>query len=326
MDVVSTPLVRRRRPTWPELPGAVRTAIEGKLGATVDRWRSCDGGYSPGLASVLETVNGPAFVKATGPQNDYSRQLYRQEAQRAAALPRTVPAPAFRWVVEVEAGQNGVDGTWVAIASDAVPGRAPRTPWVPEDLDALISLARRIAGHAIPAGALPEAAEELATASWAKLASEGAVNSRLYDPWVRTNLDRLLALAAPVAEAVAGPFLVHGDLRGDNALIIEDSSGGLTAVAVDWPYAFRGAAFIDAVAMLPSVQIGGGPAPEEVLARLPLPSGSDADAVTCYLAHLTGYFVHASLRPPPQGIPHVRAFQRAQGEACIGWLRRRLGA
>jgi hypothetical protein len=214
----------------------------------------------------------------------------------------------------------------VAIASDAVRGRSPRTPWVPEELDALASLARRIAGHVLPAGALPEAVEELATASWAKLASEGAAGLRIYDPWAGVNLDRLVALAAPVAEAVAGSFLVHGDLRGDNALIIEDSPGGLTAVAVDWPYAFRGAAFIDTVAMLPSVQIGGGPAPEEVLARHPLPSGTDDDAVTCYLAHLAGYFVHVSLQPPPPGIPHVRAFQRAQGEACIAWLRRRLGA
>lgn len=97
------------------------------------------------------------------------------------------------------------------------------------------------------------------------------------------------------------------------------------AVAVDWAYPGRGAAFCDLVGMLPAVEVEGGPPPEEALRRRPLPQGTDEDAVTAYLVAITGYFVHASLQPPPPGIPHVRAFQRAQGEAGIAWLRRRLG-
>ena len=78
--------------------------------------------------------------------------------------------------------------------------------------------------------------------------------------------------------------------------------------------------------MLPAVATEGGPSPEEVLARHPLPCDTDEEAVTCYLAVITGYFLGSSLAPPPVGIPHVRAFQRAQAHACVSWLRRRLRA
>lgn len=47
--------------------------------------------------------------------------------------------------------------------------------------------------------------------------------------------------------------------------------------------------------------------------------------MTTFLVALTGYFVRSSLQPPPPGIPHVRPFQRAQGEVCVAWLRTRLG-
>lgn len=97
------------------------------------------------------------------------------------------------------------------------------------------------------------------------------------------------------------------------------------AVAVDWPCAARGAAFCDAVGMLPAVQIEGGPPPEEVLRRHPLPRDVEPDAVTCYLAALTGYFLKSSLDTAPPGIPHLRAFQRAQAEVGVAWLRHRLG-
>jgi hypothetical protein len=312
----------RRRPAWPELPAVVRAAVRDRIGAPVTGWTSRDGGYSPGMASVLETPRGRVFVKATGPGNDVALSLYRQEARRAAALPATVPAPALRWSLEVDAGDAG---EWVVVAADAVPGRAPRTPWRAAELDAVVDLARRIAAHDLAPGALPEAADELPSGRWALLADDRPQGLAAYDPWVAANLDRLAALAAPVREAVTGSCLAHGDLRGDNALLVDAPSGAPHAVAVDWPFAVRGAPFLDLVAMLPSVRLEGGPEPEEVLRRHPLPAGVEAEAVTCYLADLVGYFAHASLQPPPPGIPHVRAFQRAQAEVGVAWLRRRLG-
>ena len=69
--------------------------------------------------------------------------------------------------------------------------------------------------------------------------------------------------------------------------------GEWIVLAFDWPHAARGAA--------------------------------DPETVTTYAVSLAGFFVHESLLPDPPGIPHVRAFQRAQGEVCLDWLRVRLG-
>lgn len=51
---------------------------------------------------------------------------------------------------------------------------------------------------------------------------------------------------------------------------------------------------------------------------------ADPDAVTAALAGLAGFFLRNSLLPPPPGIPTLRAFQRAQGDAALTWLRSRL--
>lgn len=316
----------RVRPTWPELPEPVRAAIEERLCSTVTGWTSHDGGYSPGLASTLRTADGSLFVKAVATSHEMSARFYRDEAVRAAALPMGVPAPRFRWHLEIPS-----DGGWVAVASDAVEGRPPRTdPWDPDDLAELQRLARRIAEHEVPAGgAFPEFWAEWDDAI--RLADERPPGLATYDPWLSANLGRIAELTTPdqQAEAFAGPHLVHGDLRGDNALLLTAPDAvhpSASSVAVDWPNAVRGAAFLDQTSMLPAVRLEGGPAPEEVLARHPLPAGTDPEALTCWVAVMTAYFVARSVEPPPPGIPHVRAFQRAQAEACIPWLRQRLAA
>ncbi|GCB50952.1 hypothetical protein SNL152K_8299 [Streptomyces sp. NL15-2K] len=94
-------------------------------------------------------------------------------------------------------------------------------------------------------------------------------------------------------------------------------------VFVDWPHAVRAAPWFDLLIMLPCVRAQGGPDPEEVFAAHPLGRGADPDAVTAALAGLAGYFLQHSLLPPPPGIPTLRAFQRAQGEAALAWLRKR---
>jgi hypothetical protein len=39
------------------------------------------------------------------------------------------------------------------------------------------------------------------------------------------------------------------------------------------------------------------------------------------LIGLAGFFLDSARRPPPQSIPTVRAFQRAQGDAVLAWVR-----
>lgn len=318
----------RTRPSWPQLPETVREAIEARIGERVLSWTSHEGGYSSGMASVLHTAAGPVFVKAQGPENTYTQHLYREEAHRHAVLPDTVPAPALHWLIDVP------EASWVALAFDAVPGRQPSEALDGDDLTAVAELATRIAEHEIPAGTLPDMADLFDPDPWDELAGTAATDAAgvashlaTFGPWVRTHLDVLAELAAPCREALTGPYLQHNDLRADNTLILDEttSSTAPLAVAVDWPWAARGAAFADLVGMLPALHLAGGPTPEDVLDRHPLPPATDDDAVTCFLATLCGMWIERSMQPPPPGIPHLRAFQRGQAEVTIAWLRRRLG-
>ncbi|MDR7382228.1 hypothetical protein [Promicromonospora iranensis] len=318
----------RVRPTWPDLPTHVRDAVVARLGGPVAGWTSHDGGYSPGWALTLRTAAGSVFVKVASTEHEVAARLHRQEAQRAAALPDGVPAPAFRWSMELPE-PAGAEPAWVIVASDVVRGRAPRAePWDLDDLDRLQRLARRIAEHEVrEGGVFPDFGGKVLPDP-ALLADERPEGLATYDPWLAENLDRLAEIASPERqeEASAGPHLVHGDLRADNALIARQADGVEDAVAVDWPYAARGAAFLDQIGMLPAVRGAGGPTPQQVLDRTPLPAGTDAEAVTVWVAVLTAYFARGSLLDPPPGIPHLRAFQRIQAEACIPWLRDRLHA
>ena len=96
-------------------------------------------------------------------------------------------------------------------------------------------------------------------------------------------------------------------------------------MVVDWPWATRGAAWFDRLALLVNVGLNDPAAPldELLVAWLPDVGADDVDAV---LAGLGAYFVDVARRPDPPGLPTVRAFQRAQGEVVLRWLRERWSA
>lgn len=301
----------RRRPTWPELPASVRVRIEERLEEPVISWTSHDTGYSPGPALTLVTATGRVFVKAADvTAHPVSATLHRREAAVARALPDDLPMPSLSWILD--------DDDWVVVAFEAVEGHTPQVPWVEEDVRAVARLVDALAGVDAPE-LLPLQADGSFT-GWEKLAAGEQAGLDSYDPWVRENLGRLARIEPTWTAAVAGTRLIHGDLRGDNVLVRDGQ-----ALAIDWPYASRGAAFCDLVGWLPSLRIEGGPEPEQMLQSTAVGRAAGPEAVTAYLVAVTGYFVHESLLPDPPGIPHVREFQRAQGEVCISWLRERLG-
>jgi hypothetical protein len=127
---------------WPELPGFVRRAIEDALSGTVVAADSKEGGFSPGLASVLTLDSGAkVFAKAVSMQrNEFTVAAIRNEVRVLAALPETVPAPRLRWSYD--------DGDWVALITDAVDGHTPAQPWRRDELarflDAATILARSL--------------------------------------------------------------------------------------------------------------------------------------------------------------------------------------
>lgn len=305
------------RTPWEALPEAVRTAVADVLGAPVTHAATQPGGFSPGVAARLRTATGGrAFVKAVSARtNPDSPGLHRAEARTAAALPPTVPAPRLLGTYD--------DGTWVALVFEEVAGRQPHVPWRATELrrvlDAVADLGRALTPSPLPA---PPAAESLTAsfAGWERLTAPaaGPLRARL-DPWTRDRLPALADLAADWPRATAGDTLAHGDLRADNILLTTDDR----VVFVDWPHVVRAAPWFDLLVMLPCVAAQGGPDPEELFTAHPCGRDADPDGVTVALAALAGYFVEASLRPSPPGLPTLRAFQRAQGETALTWLRGR---
>ena len=154
---------------------------------------------------------------------------------------------------------------------------------------------------------------------WAELAAMDTPPAAL-DEWARSHLERLAELESGWPAACEGPTLVHGDVRADNVLLAAND-----VVFVDWPHAAVGTPVFDVIGWAPSVVLEGGPLPEELLALHVPPIRIEPDVITVLLAAVAGFFVSHSLRPGPPGLPTLRAFQAAQGEVALAWLRRRTG-
>ena len=123
----------------------------------------------------------------------------------------------------------------------------------------------------------------------------GEDDLRGVDPWAQRHLTELVALEAVSPDATTGTTLLHTDLRADNILLTPSR-----VYFVDWPWASRGAPWVDLAFMLPSIAMQRGPKPWEIVDNHPLG------------------------RTAP-GLPTVRAFQRDQGVPALEWLKRASG-
>ncbi|WP_200214091.1 phosphotransferase [Micromonospora coerulea] len=300
---------------WTDLPAGVRATVEELLGDRVVEAVSQPGGYSPGTADRVRTAGGRrAFVKAVSPaQNDRSPHLHRTEARIAAALPPYAPTPRLLGCHD--------DGEWVALVFTDVDGRHPATPWRHEELAGVLAALAAMAAALTPTPVptVRTAAEQLGPdfAGWRRIAADPPADLA---PWARAHLPELCAAADRGLAALSGDTLCHLDVRADNLLVGPDG----TVTVVDWPWACRGPSWLDTVLLLVNVRLHGGHDTEALLRDLPLTAGVDPAALTGVLAGLAGFFLDAARQPPPPGIPTVRAFQRAQGEALLPWLAERI--
>ncbi|MGW0927511.1 phosphotransferase family protein [Streptomyces sp. NPDC002644] len=305
------------RTPWWAVPAGVRRRVEDRLGAPVVEAATQTGGFSPGVAARVRLADGRrVFVKAVGPEpNPDTPGLHRAEARITAALPVAAPVPRLLFSLDR-------DG-WVVLVLEDVDGRTPAQPWRTDELRRVLTavgdLSRRLDPSPVTVPTLAEACDSRFR-GWRRLSTDAHDLSWL-GPWARRHLSRLAEREAGWQAAASGTALVHGDLRADNVLLTEDR-----VVVVDWPWAAVGAPWFDVVALAPSVLMHR--TAEE--AALPLleahltARGADPEDVTTVLAAVTGYFLHSSGLPSPPGLPTLRGFQRAQGDAALRWLRLRL--
>ncbi|SDU66425.1 phosphotransferase [Jiangella alkaliphila] len=302
------------RATWESLPAAVRAGVEDLLGSPVVAAVNQSGGFSPGLAARVRCADGGrAFVKAVGtPLNPESPGIHRREADVTAALPATAPVPRLRGSYD--------DGDWVALVFDEVDGRMPHEPWRPDELrlvvDGVTKLSRSLTPCPVPSPRLARDELREPMLCYRSLAADPPAD---LDPWERRHLNRLADLAASALDVVDGDTLVHYDLRADNVLL-----DGSRVWFVDWPWAFRGAVWIDSLMLLKNAAFHGHD-PEPYLDGHPLLGGVDPWHVTAALAGLAGFFGANGRRPAPPGLPTIREFQLAQHATTLAWVRRRTG-
>ncbi|HEX2850278.1 MAG TPA: aminoglycoside phosphotransferase family protein [Acidimicrobiales bacterium] len=303
---------------WDEVPEDVRSRVAAALGSPVVTAVNQPGGFSPGVAARCRLADGRrCFIKSVSPEpNPSTPDLHRREAEVASALPPHLPVPALLDVID--------DGTWVTLVFEEIEGQPPAQPWSMEDLAATFGSLEELAAATTPCPVvtLPSFVERhrAAFAGYRTLAGGGAAPVDGLDPWTRRHLDALAALEDGWEDAAAGSSLLHSDLRADNLLVTPDGA----VVVVDWPHACIGPAWVDKACMLPSVGLGGGPSPAEVVAALDPFGEVEPEALDLVLVALCGYFTHQGAQPDPPGLPTVRAFQRAQGAVAREWLMVRL--
>ncbi|MFC4533994.1 aminoglycoside phosphotransferase family protein [Sphaerisporangium dianthi] len=313
----AAPATGVRRP-WQDVPDELRHAIESHMASEVAQAVTQTGGFSPGVAARLLFQDGRrAFVKAVGPlPNPHSADIHRAEARVAALLPPEAPAPRLL-------ASFDLDG-WVALLFQDIEGRQPAQPWRADELGRVLDTLDEMATRLTPSPIAAPSARERLTGMFENWRTVAAARDKGEDdlaglsPWVVAHLDDLAELESRWPEAAVGDTLVHGDIRADNLLLTDDQ-----VFVVDWPWAFLGPRWFDVAAMLPSVRMQGGPPPEQVVAEHRVTREADPAALTSVLAAFAGYFACQARLPAPPGLPTLRAFQHAQGQAALEWLRER---
>jgi aminoglycoside phosphotransferase len=287
------------------------------MGARVVRAETRYGGFSPGVASLLELSDSErVFLKAVSAKvNEGARELYRMEARVASALPPKVPAPRFLWAEEAD--------PWIALAFEAVEGRNPRLPWRRTDLERVLAevarMHRLLTPTPLPLPTLAASHREKFR-HWREVppGRTGAKATAVFGPWVRSHREELSRAEARWERAARGRTMLHWDLRADNIVLSPRE-----VHFVDWPWACVGAAWTDLVALLPSVAMQGGPPPWELFEHHPDALGVRDEDLDAVLAAIAGLFLGRGRMPSVSSLPRLRPFQWAQGREAIRWLRYR---
>ncbi|MER5646041.1 aminoglycoside phosphotransferase family protein [Streptosporangium sp. NPDC002524] len=293
------------KPQWDDLPGNVRHTVEQRIGQVL-KADPVTKGLMPGLAVRLHTEDGgTVFLKAVSTASP-AASLYARERKAGTVLPPSLPAPRLLWSGEVEG--------WIVLLHEYVDGRdadlSPGSPDVPLVLDTLVALNESLTPcpgqDAVPGVAANVAMLQAKAARLLALPAEELPYRAMYEA----------ALGRFSLDALDGDTLLHYDLHSGN-FRIDDGR----AHVIDWAFAVRGAAWIDAVMLGPRF-IEAGHTPEQtetLLARVLAWRSAPADDVTALAALWTLFRLHKARFGPAEG----RDFRARAAKAGRAWVRHR---
>lgn len=295
------------------VPPSIHHWAEETLGAPVVDIQPRFGGMSPAAAVSLRAANGArAFVKAVSADiNPDTPKHFRHEMAVLAALP---PAPYRAGLLSTYD-----DGHWVALALEDVDGRHP--DWSSADDRAMV-----LAEVQAQASELTPIPNRLPAQSARTPIAKHVTTMQAAEPgeldglpaWAVDELPRLLELAEQCLDHHRDETFCHFDLRHDNILIRHRDG---QPVLLDWGMSRRGQRWGDtavfALEWVDSTRF------DDIVATADLSAQDDID-ITGFLAGIGCFMCMVSTRPALPGLPHLPAFRRQLGMACLAGVRRRL--
>jgi Phosphotransferase enzyme family len=316
---------------WAESPQKLRVAILAELAnvgfGSVVGATSISGGFSPGMIEQLLLDDGRSvFVKASSSElNPVTPTLHLREALLIQQFPASIPHAS--WIATVNVAP------WIGLITEFLPGGNPEVPVTQSSVGGMLDLVDRIAeSKPISIAGLAPIGESRISSFWfgadqfrranclsiLPTSAFGAALDAETRSWLVQHLVDVCDLERGFFEVAGGDHVIHGDLRADNVVATPDRG----FVAVDWAWASLGSPLFDLVGVLPSLHLDGGPSPWEVISMSKVGRIATSADVRTLVAGISGYFMWASMQPPPPGIPTVRAFQASQARVCIAWLRK----
>lgn len=279
-------------------------------------------GILPGAQFHVQTSKGDTLVKVLGTEKPGPLNALRQEIALSPLLPSAAPHPELMWSIDEVLPTLG---TWVAVGYSMRPKVRPiDLSWPEEDVESLIRVIRSIGEIEAPDHPmfLPEE-KEFPTNSWEILADTRPAGLANHSPWLAHRLEGLAEIASHAPDAIAGKSLQHGALRVQSVML--PAAPDEKPLVSDWIRGSVAAPYLDLISMLVHVRTSDGPPPEATLRRYGLPPGTEADAVTCWIAVLAGHYLKSSMDPPPSGMPELRSYQHRLARTAVSWLQTRLG-
>ncbi len=151
--------------------------------------------------------------------------------------------------------------------------------------------------------------------SFEKIAALAGTESALALEWFQQISPKIQQLTAHTILHQEPLAIVHGDLRSDNLRV-----RGKQLTLFDWPAITVGRPEWDLVAFAQTVEIEGGPGPEQIINWYSEKAPLESAAIDSSLAWWLTFFAEKAWRPEIPGLPRLRRFQRQQLGTMILWI------